>query len=161
MEMVKVKNNEVSDLLQLVSFKMGSEEYAIDILNVKEINRMVNITKVPNSPAFVEGIINLRGQVIPVVNLRTKLGMSKIDHDKDTRIVVVDLVGRTVGFLVDAVSEVLRIPRNITEAPPEITTGKNSEYITAVGKLEDRLLTLIDLSKILMKEEKQMVKAIN
>ena len=161
MEMVKVKNNEVSDLLQLVSFKMGNEEYAIDILNVKEINRMVNITKVPNSPAFVEGIINLRGQVIPVVNLRTKLGMPKIEHDKDTRIVVVDLSGRTVGFLVDAVSEVLRIPRSITEAPPEITTGKNSEYITAVGKLEDRLLTLIDLSKVLVNEEKQIIETVN
>jgi purine-binding chemotaxis protein CheW len=161
MEMAKVKSNEVSDLLQLVSFKMGNEEYAIDILNVKEINRMVNITKVPNSPAFVEGIINLRGQVIPVVNLRTKLGMSKIEHDKDTRIVVVDLSGRTVGFLVDAVSEVLRIPRNITEAPPEITTGKNSEYITAVGKLEDRLLTLIDLSKVLVHEEKKIIEMVN
>jgi len=161
MEIVKDKSHDVSELLQLVSFKIGSEEYGIDILNVKEINRMVNITKVPNSPVFVEGIINLRGQVIPVVNLRTKLGMPKIEHDKDTRIVVVDIEGRTVGFLVDAVSEVLRIPRNITEAPPEITTGKNSEYITAVGKLEDRLLTLLDLNKVLVKEEKQLMETIN
>lgn len=157
----KNNNSDLSELLQLVSFKIGSEEFGIDILNVKEINRMVNITKVPNSPAFVEGIINLRGQVIPVVSLRTKLSMPKIDYDKDTRIVVVDLEGRTVGFLVDAVSEVLRIPRNITEAPPEITTGKNSEYITAVGKLDDRLLTLLDLSKVLVKEEKQLMETIN
>jgi len=161
MQTAKNSNYDLSELLQLVSFKIGSEEYGIDILNVKEINRMVNITKVPNSPAFVEGIINLRGQVIPVVSLRTKLGMPKIDFDKDTRIVVVDIEGRTVGFLVDAVSEVLRIPRNITEAPPEITTGKNSEYITAVGKLEDRLLTLLDLNKILVNEEKQLMETIN
>ena len=161
MEILKDKNHDLSELLQLVSFKIGYEEFGIDILNVKEINRMVNITKVPNSPVFVEGIINLRGQVIPVVSLRTKLGMPKKDYDKDTRIVVVDIEGRTVGFLVDAVSEVLRIPKNITEAPPEITAGKNSEYITAVGKLEDRLLTLLDLNKVLVKEEKQLMETIN
>jgi len=160
MEIVKDKAQDMSELLQLVSFKIGNEEFGIDILNVKEINRMVNITKVPNSPDFVEGIINLRGKVIPVIDLRTKLGMPKKENDKDTRIVVVDIDGRTVGFLVDAVSEVLRIPRSITEAPPAITAGKNSEYITAVGKLEDRLLTLLDLNKVLVKEEKQMVEAI-
>ena len=161
METVKDKNHDSTELLQLVSFKIGSEEYGIDILNVKEINRMVSITKVPNSPVFVEGIINLRGQIIPVVSLRTKLGMTKIEYDKDTRIVIVDIDGRTVGFLVDAVSEVLRIPRNITEAPPELTTGKDSEYITAVGKLEDRLLTLLDLNKVLVKEEKKLIETIN
>ena len=161
METVKDKNHDSTELLQLVSFKIGSEEYGIDILNVKEINRMVSITKVPNSPVFVEGIINLRGQIIPVVNLRTKLVMTMIEYDKDTRIVIVDIDGRTVGFLVDAVSEVLRIPRNITEAPPELTTGKDSEYITAVGKLEDRLLTLLDLNKVLVKEEKKLIETIN
>ncbi|MGA7720899.1 MAG: chemotaxis protein CheW [Ignavibacteriaceae bacterium] len=161
MEMAKNKNNDVTDILQLVGFKMGNEEFGIDILNVKEINRMVNITKLPNSPVFVEGIINLRGKVIPVVDLRTKLGMPKKEADKDTRIVVVDIDGRTVGFLVDAVSEVLRIPGNITEAPPEITTGVNSEYITAVAKLEDRLLTLLDLNKVLMKEEKRVLETVN
>jgi purine-binding chemotaxis protein CheW len=87
--------------------------------------------------------------------------MPKKENDKDTRIVIVDIEGKTVGFLVDAVSEVLRIPRNITEAPSEITTGKNSEYITAVGKLKDRLLTLLDLNKVLVKEEKQIMETIN
>jgi purine-binding chemotaxis protein CheW len=152
MEIANENRQEVSELLQLVSFKMGNEEFGIDILNVKEINRMVNITKIPNSPEYVEGIINLRGQVIPVIDLRTKLGMPKKEADNDTRIVVVDIEGRTVGFLVDAVSEVLRIPKNITEAPPELTTGINSEYITAVGKLEDRLLTMIDLNKVMLKK---------
>ena len=156
MEKVSDKNHEVSDLLQLVSFTMGNEEFGIEILNVKEIIRTVNITKVPNSPVFVEGIINLRGKVIPVIDFRTKLGMPKKDPDNDTRIVVVDIEGRTVGFLVDAVSEVLRIPRNITEPPPEMTTGVNSEYITAVVKLEDRLLTLIDLKKVLITKEKEL-----
>jgi purine-binding chemotaxis protein CheW len=161
MEIAKDKNHDVQDILQLVGFKMGNEEFGIDILNVKEINRMVKITKVPNAPVYVEGIINLRGKVIPVIDVRTKLGMPKKDPDNDTRIVVVDVDGRTVGFLVDSVSEVLRIPKNVIEAPPEITTGVNSEYITAVGKLDDRLLTLIDLNKILAKEEKRIVESMN
>ncbi len=145
---------EQSDILQLVSFKIGNEEFGVDILKVQEINKMVPITKIPNSPLFVEGVINLRGKVIPIVDFRTRLGLTKIEHTKDTRIVVVDVDGKTIGFIVDSVSEVLRIPANITEAPPEIVAGVDSEYIKSVGKLEDRLLILIDLNKILSVNEK-------
>ncbi len=116
---------------------------------------MTTITKVPNAPAFVEGVINLRGRVIPIIDLRTRLGMEKKDHTKDTRIIVVDLEGKTVGFIVDSVNEVLRIPANVTEVPPELVTGINSDYITAVGKLEDRLLILLDLDKVLKTDEKE------
>ena len=157
METYKEKQKEASGLLQLVSFKIANEEFGIDILNVQEINRMVKITQVPNSPRFVEGVINLRGRVIPVIDLRLKLGITKKEYDKDTRIIVVDLKGKTVGFLVDSVSEVLRIPKSITEAPPKIAAGINSEYITAVGKLEDRLLILLDLNKVLLEDEKELV----
>lgn len=138
-----------SELLQLVSFMIGSEEFAINILSVQEINRMLQITKVPNAPAFVSGVVNLRGKVIPVIDLRTKLGLPIIEFDKNTRIVVVEVKDKTVGFIVDAVKEVLRIPTNITEPPPELVTGINSEFIMAVGKLEDRLITLIDIEKVL------------
>lgn len=145
--------NELSDLLQLVSFKIGAEEFGIDILKVQEINKMVQITKIPNSPAFVEGVINLRGRVIPIIDLRTRLGWEKIEHSKDTRIIVVELDSKTVGFIVDAVNEVLRIPANITEKPPELVAGIDSDYITAVGKLEDRLLILLDLNILLTEKE--------
>ncbi len=148
-----VNQNDNSELLQLVSFIIGNEEFAVDILYVQEINRMVQITSVPNAPDFVDGVINLRGRVIPVIDLRTKLGMPKKEHDKSTRIIVVEVNGRTVGFIVDAVNEVLRIPKNITEAPPDLVTGVNSEYIKSVGKLEDRLLILLDLTKILSTEQ--------
>lgn len=141
--------NESSDLLQLVSFMIGNEEYAVDILFVQEINRMMQITAVPNAPGYVDGVINLRGRVIPVIDLRYKLGLAKKEHDKNTRIIVVEVKSKTVGFIVDAVKEVIRIPENITEAPPEIIAGSNSEFIKSVGKLEDRLLILIDLEKIL------------
>ncbi|HUX92872.1 MAG TPA: chemotaxis protein CheW [Ignavibacteriaceae bacterium] len=144
---------ESSELLQLVSFMIQNEEFAIDILFVQEINRMLQITKVPNAPAFVSGVVNLRGRVIPVIDLRTKLGMEVKKHDKNTRIVVVEVKEKTVGFIVDAVKEVLRIPASITEPPPELVTGINSEFIMAVGKLEDRLITLIDIEKILSNSE--------
>jgi len=138
-----------SELLQLVSFVLGNEEFGVDILCVQEINRMLQITKVPNAPAYVDGIINLRGRVIPVIDLRQKLGLPRKEHDHNTRIIVVEVNNKTVGFIVDGVKEVLRIPVSITEAPPEIAAGINSEYIKSVGKLEDRLLILIDLEKTL------------
>ncbi|MBN1302519.1 MAG: chemotaxis protein CheW [Melioribacteraceae bacterium] len=149
------------EILQLVSFKIGGEEFGVDILKVQEINRMLQITKVPNTSSFIEGVINLRGKVIPVVDLRTKFGFSKIEHDKNTRIVVVELISKTVGFIVDEVSEVLRIPKGITEAPPEMISGINSDFITAVGKLEDRLIILLDLEKTLSTEVAQELETIS
>lgn len=144
---------ENKELLQLVSFKIGDEEFGVDILSVQEINRMSQITKVPNTSDFIEGVINLRGRVIPVMDLRVKLGMPRKEHGKNTRIVVVELKGQTIGFIVDEVSEVLRISKDITEAPPEMVGGVNSDYITSIGKLEDRLLILLDLDKIVTTSE--------
>lgn len=141
--------SELNELLQLVSFKISNEEFGIDILSVQEINRMLQITKVPNTPDFIEGVINLRGRIIPVIDLRVKLGMMRKEHSKDTRIVVVDIKQKTVGFIVDEVNEVLRIPKSITEAPPDMVSGINSEYIISIGKLEDRLLILLDLEKMI------------
>ena len=138
------------ELLQLVSFKMGNEEFGVDILKVQEINRMLEVTHVPNSPPYVEGVINLRGKVIPVINLRQRLGLESKKWDKHTRIIVMELSGKTVGFVVDAVSEVLRIPKSVTEPPPAMDNEANTDYIMAVGKLEDRLLTLLDLDKVLL-----------
>jgi purine-binding chemotaxis protein CheW len=136
------------EILQLVSFKIGEEEFGVDILKVQEINRMTDVTRVPNAPEYVDGVINLRGKVIPIVDLRRRLGMPRKDHDRNTRIVVVELSGKIVGFVVDAVSEVLRIPKGVTESPP-VAAGIKAEYITAVGKLEDRLLMLLDLDRVL------------
>jgi purine-binding chemotaxis protein CheW len=146
---VKGRTQAGDELLQLVSFKIGDEEFGVDILKVQEINRMIDVTRVPNAPDYVDGVINLRGKVIPVIDLRSRLGIPRIEHDKNTRIIVVELSGKIVGFVVDAVSEVLRIPKSVTEPPPELASGVNADYITAVGKLDDRLLTLLDLDKVL------------
>lgn len=137
------------ELLQLVSFNIGSEEFGVDILKVQEINRMVEITKVPQAPEYVEGVINLRGKVIPIVDLRKRFNLEVKEYDKNTRIVVVDITGNIMGMVVDSVSEVLRLPADTIEPPPEIVTGINSEYIKGVAKLEDRLLIFLDLSKVI------------
>ena len=158
-EMTRAQTTASDELLQLVSFKIGGEEFGVDILKVQEINRMLEVTRVPNSPSHVEGVINLRGKVIPVADLRRRFGMQRKEHDKDTRIVVVELSGRIIGFIVDAVSEVLRIPKSVTELPPPIVAGVEADYITAVGKLEDRLLILLDLEKVLLRHERQVTAA--
>lgn len=143
------------ELLQLVSFNIGDEEFGVDILKVQEINRMVQVTRVPNAPEYVEGVINLRGKVIPIIDLRRRLHMKDKQYDKDTRIIVVELEAKVIGFVVDSVNEVLRIKKNITEPPPKMVSGIDSDYITAIGKLEDRLLILLDLERILTHQEKR------
>jgi purine-binding chemotaxis protein CheW len=153
MNINKEQRIETAELLQLVTFNIGKEEFGVDILNVQEINRMTHITKVPNAPHFVEGVINLRGRVIPVIDLRLKLKIEKKEYDKNTRIIVVEVENKTIGFIVDSVNEVLRIPANLTEAPPDMVSGIESEYIKSVGKLEDRLLILIDIQKIIQINE--------
>lgn len=142
-----------NELLQLVTFGIGEEEFGIDILKVQEIIRTMAITKVPNSPPHVQGVINLRGKVIPVIDLRSRFLLESKQHDSQTRIIVVDLHRVVIGFVVDGVSEVLRIQSNTVEPPPPVVSGIESEYIKGVGKLDDRLLILLDLDKLIPIEE--------
>ena len=143
------------DRLQLVTFEVGEEEFAVDILAVQEINRMMQITRVPQSRREVEGVINLRGRIVPVVDLRERFGMERCEHSNESRIIVVDVNDHTVGFVVDRVHEVLRIDSSIVEPAPSITTSVDSDYIQGVGKLDDRLLILIDLERLFSREEVQ------
>lgn len=147
-------------ILQLVTFKLGSEEFGVDILKVQEIIKMMNVTKIPNAPAFIEGVINLRGKIIPIVDLRKRLGFKGQEFDKSTRVIVVELDGLVLGFIVDSVSEVLRIPEDTIEPPPSMVAGIESEYIEGVGKLDDRLLILLELKKIFSSPEKKDIENI-
>lgn len=134
---------------QLVTFKLDEEEFGVDILKVQEIIRTVEITVVPKMPGYMEGVINLRGKVIPVVNLRTRFSKPMAEQNNNTRIVVVNLNNITVGLLVDSVSEVLRLSEDVVEPPPPIMEGgMDTEYIKSVGRLKDRLLILLDLEKV-------------
>ena len=144
----------MSEILQLVTFRLGNEDYAVNILKVQEINRMKEITRVPNTPTYVEGVINLRGKVIPVINLRSKFGLSDKDSDTQSRIMIMDIQGITMGLVVDAVSEVLRIPANIVEPTPPMASNINTEYIKGIAKLEDRLIILLDMDMLVGKTEK-------
>jgi len=137
------------NLLQLVTFRIGEEEFGVDILSVQEIIRLMQITMVPHAASFIEGVINLRGKVIPVVNMRTRFNLPAVEHDGNTRIVVMEFNQKIVGFLVDGVSEVLRIPASTVEPAPPVVCGIGSEYIRGVGKLQDRLLILLDLDTLL------------
>jgi len=136
-------------ILQLVTFTLEKEEYAVDILSVQEINRITEITKVPNAPDYVEGVINLRGKVIPVVNLRKKFGLDFRETDDSSRVIIMDIQGVTYGLAVDSVLEVLRIPANIVEPPPPMASSMSSMFIKGIAKLENRLIILIDIDKFL------------
>lgn len=146
-----------SDQLQLVTFSIGGEEFGVEILKVQEIVRSMEMTRVPNAPDFVEGVVNLRGRVIPIIDMRKRFGLERKEHDSRTRIIVIDMNGVVTGFVVDSVSEVLRLPRNTIEPPPPVVAGIESEYISGVGKLEDRLLILLDMDSLLSSKEQRLL----
>lgn len=143
----------VSSPLQLVSFVIDGEEFGIDILKVQEIIRPVPITRVPKAPPFVEGVINLRGRIVPVIDARRRFGLPARAADDDSRIVVVELEDRTVGFVMDAVREVIRVDRSVIEPPPELAVGIDADYIRGVAKLDDRLVILLDVERVLADDE--------
>ncbi|HWR03804.1 MAG TPA: chemotaxis protein CheW [Humidesulfovibrio sp.] len=144
-------------LLQLVTFKVAEEEFGVDILSVQEIIRHTGITKVPSAPAFVEGILNLRGKVIPIIDMRKRFGLASKEPDSHTRIVVFALESGVIGCLVDSVSEVLRLPSSMVDAAPAVVSGMDSKYIRGVGRLggerDGRLLILLDSDQVLTMEE--------
>ena len=162
MQNIQLQTNEVAEeLIQIVSFRIANEEFGIDIIKVQEIIRMVDITRVPNTPNYVIGVINLRGKVIPIIDMRRRLNLVETPYTKDTRIVVIEEDGKVVGFIVDSVSEVLRISKSITEPPPPMVAGISSDFINYIAKLEGRLLILIDLEKVLMNDEVEEKKVPN
>lgn len=154
-EELKVKVPEI----QLVIFRLRDEEFGVAISEVREIVRMMAITHIPEAPGFIEGVINLRGQVIAVVDLAKQFGLAgQAELPKTARIVVVELQGKTVGLIVDEVPEVLRISEDNIEPTPEmIETEVHRDYLKGVGKLEDRLIIFLDLEKVLKPHEVEAV----
>ena len=134
---------------QMVLFELGNETYGLDIATVHEIIRMQPITKVPKAPVFVEGVINLRGKVIPVIDIGKKFGFEKIEKARNNRIVVVYLQDTTLGIIVDAVTEVVRIPHESIEPVSDIVTTGNSDYLQGIAKLQNKMVILLALEKLL------------
>jgi len=155
--LVPVKSDESRDkLIQLVSFNLDEEEYGVDVLKVREIIRMPVVTRVPNTPHYVEGVINLRGKVIPIISMRKKFGLLEMESDKQTRIMVMDVEGELMGFVVDAVSEVIRISGSEIQPSPAVVAGSvDQECIAGVINQADRLLVLLELERMFSTDEKR------
>ena len=139
--------------LQVVGFRIGEETFGVRIASVREIVRVPEITSVPNAQDTIEGVINLRGKIIPVIDLRKRFGRTEIHPDKKNRILVVELEGKLVGLIVNSASEVLKIPPSEIESPGSLFADGESSYVTGVGKLKGRLIILLDISKLLHRPE--------
>lgn len=143
---------------QYVVFKLGKEDYGIDIMNVKEIGPYQKSVKLPNTPDFIEGIINFRDRVIPIINLKERFKLEDDGITNDTRIIIINLKEKQVGFVVDEASQTVRLDDENIDPAPDVISNIHRRYITGVGKLdENRLLILIDLEKVLSEEEKEQI----
>ncbi len=146
------------ELIQLVSFMLADEEYGVEVLKVREIIRMPTITKMPNTPQHVEGIINLRGKVIPIISMRRRFGLMENENNTHTRIIIMDVAGALTGFIVDAVSEVIRIHSSEIQPPPSMVMsgGIGQEFITGVFNHAERLLIIMDVDRMFSEDEREV-----
>lgn len=147
----------VAETRQIVTFNIGKEKFGVDILKIKEIIRLIESTRVPNTPDFVEGVINLRGGVIPIIDVRSRFGLPRKKVDKNTRIMVFELKDKIVGFVVDRVNEVIRIPINAIEPPPDMISGIETKYITGIAVFNNQMIILIELEEIISFDEKKVL----
>ncbi|HNS10374.1 MAG TPA: chemotaxis protein CheW [Candidatus Ozemobacteraceae bacterium] len=155
-----VKKSNIRQEVQAVGFYIGEDEYAIYIHKVREIYPMTEIRKIPKAPQFVEGVINLRGQIIPVIDLRKRFDMAPNESRQSAKILIVELEKNQVGMIVDNVSEVMRFyVDEIEKAPAMFSASIDSQYIQGVAKLDNKLIILLDLEKLLSFEEKSVLKS--
>ena len=141
------------EVKQLIGFRVGKEEYGLELLRVKEVVRTREITWLPKAPSCVKGIINLRGDVIPIVDLRERFGLQSCEYTAMTRVVVAEVDGRPVGMVVDSASQVIRVPADQIDTPPMIMGEASLDIITGVGKIEGKLVAMIDVDRILSVDE--------
>jgi purine-binding chemotaxis protein CheW len=148
------------ELIQLVSFMLADEEYGVEVLKVREIIRMPDITRMPNTPPYVEGIINLRGKVIPIVSMRKRFGLAENGYDSRTRIMVMDVADVLTGFIVDGVSEVIRIQSGDIQPPPAMVSDSlGQDFITGVFNHQERLLIIMDVDRMFSADERESLGA--
>ena len=159
-EQQPIENNEnkvdVENSINLVTFKLGNNEYAIDIMQAKEIIKMEKITLIPNAPDYVEGVINLRGNIIPIVDLKKRFNLEENDGEKNTGIIIVKIDDVDMGIIIDAISKVVSISNSNIQPPPPMLSGIGQKYIKGVAKLDDKLLVVLDLEKLIVGDDEDI-----
>jgi purine-binding chemotaxis protein CheW len=147
------KNDKIFNSLQVVCFRIGTEEYGIDILQVQEILKVPKITTLPKSLPFILGVIDLRGKVIPVIDLSLKFGLKNAEKSERNRTIVVDIAGKKVGLLIDSVSHVIKVDQGDVEPPPPVVKGISGKYIVGIAKRENGFIVILDIRKIFSTDE--------
>jgi purine-binding chemotaxis protein CheW len=155
-----METKEMLNEMKVIVFRLKEEEYGVEINQVRSIERMQHITRVPRTPSFVKGVINLRGVVTPIINLRSRFDLEEEPYTDNTRIIIVAVGEMEVGLIVDAANDVIDVPQNIIEPPPEVVDGIEANYLRGVAKLEKRLLILLNLDKVLTMEELKQIKTV-
>lgn len=151
-------SNAASNLMQeYLTFVLGDEEYGIEILRVQEIRGYDAVTAIANAPPFIKGVINLRGAIVPIVDLRIRLNMKNISYDQFTVVIILNVMNRTIGIVVDGVSEVITLGEEQIKPPPEFSAAFDTEYLLGLGTANDRMLILVDIEKLLSSKELALV----
>ncbi|MFC3395177.1 chemotaxis protein CheW [Brenneria rubrifaciens] len=145
---------------EFLIFTLGDEEYGVDILKVQEIRGYDQVTRIANTPSFIKGVTNLRGVIVPIVDLRIKFAQQEVDYDENTVVIVLNLGQRVVGIVVDGVSDVLSLTADQIRPAPEFAVTLSTEYLTGLGSLGERMLILVDIEKLLSSEEMALVDSV-
>ncbi len=146
---------------EYLSFTLGQEEYAIDILKVQEIRGYEAVTRIANAPEFIKGVVNLRGIIIPILDMRIKFNLGTPVYNEFTVVIILNIAGRIMGVVVDGVSDVTMLKNNQIKPPPEMPAAFNTDYLIGLGTVDDRMLILIDIDKLMSSEEMGLVESVN
>lgn len=155
-----MSESNISNELKVIVFQLNNEEYGVEVDQVRSIERLQHITRVPGTPGFVKGVINLRGVVTPIIDLRNRFNIEVIEETESTRIIIVAVGDMEVGLIVDAANDVVDIPMKSIEPPPQVVGGVEADYLRGVAKMEKRLLILLNMDKVLNPEELEELKSI-
>lgn len=160
MEAVKLSAAEggsQSEVHEFLAFRLGKEEYGIDILKVQEIRGYENVTRIANAPEFIKGVVNLRGIIVPIVDMRIRFNLGTPSYDQFTVVIILNMNGRVVGMVVDSVSDVTQLSREQIKPAPEMGTMLNTDHLLGLGTVEDRMLILLDIDKLMASEEMGLI----
>jgi len=146
---------------EFLTFTLGNEEYGVEILRVQEIRGYESVTHIANAPNFIKGVINLRGVIVPIVDMRIKFGFANVTYDQFTVVIILNVAGRIVGMVVDGVSDVINLTHEQIRPAPEMGSGVNSRYIIGLGTIDDRMLILVDIEKLMSSADMELIEQVS